>query len=95
MDCIRPRRVELERGIALANVFGGSFGMCVRICPERIKAVMGQGVEIRIRPNLFHDAPAQQCVNRSLSRFAEDVPAGDFQTGKRANDGQVGSLGEA
>ena len=55
----------------------------------------GRGIEVGVGADALVHLPAKQRVDRTLARFAEDVPAGNLQSRKRTHDRQVRALREA
>ena len=94
VDRVGPGGVELHRRKAQRHHFGGTFGGHLGRDPEIGQRVAGLRVEVGVGPQTFVHAPAEQRPDRAVAGLAEDVPAGDFQPGKRAHDAQVRALGE-
>ena len=94
-QCIGPRRIELDRGIATRHTVQRRFRRHLGRGPESGHIVMRQRVKIGIAPHAFIHPAADQGIYRTIPILAQNIPAGDLQPRKCAHDGQVGSLGKA
>ena len=56
---------------------------------------MWQRVEVCVGADAIVHASAEQGIDWAISRFAKNVPAGNFKARERAHDGQIGALCEA
>ena len=92
---IRTCRVEFDGSVALINEGKRSFSGHISVSPERRQRVMRERVEVGVGADAVVHAPAKESIDRAVAIFAEDIPAGDFETRERADDGRVGALSKA
>ena len=92
---IRSRWIKFDGGVPLFNELDRAFCGQIGRGPEAVNIVIFQRIEITIGPNAVVHQTTQQRPYRTIAVFAQNVPAGNFKSGKRAHDGQIWALRKA
>ena len=93
--CIGARGVELNGRIALLNHCDCRLTRHFGRSPEFWQSLPRLRIQIGIGAQTIVHLPTEQCPNRPIPRLAQNVPAGDFEPGKRPNDRRIGPLRKA